>query len=97
MEEWDTTAQEAMRASDATGHTEKLGKLGPKAKEEWWYPLYMKEKCPGLPDYKALLDPKCAKAFSTPDTAPKGRYLGGPVSLEGFDDEPRTCLTSPFS
>ena len=34
MEEWDTTAQEAMRASDATGKTENLGKLGPKAKEE---------------------------------------------------------------
>src|SRR5262245_54564538 len=49
-EEWDTTAGDAMKASDATGKTERLGKLGPKAKEEWWYPLYMKEKCPGLPD-----------------------------------------------
>ena len=46
-EEWDTTAGDAMKASDATGQTERLGKLGPKAKEDWWYPLYMKEKCPG--------------------------------------------------
>src|SRR5262245_27422122 len=51
MEEWDTTAQEAMRASDATGKTENLGKLGPKAKEEWWYPIYMEENCPGLPNW----------------------------------------------
>ena len=29
----------------------------------------------------------CAEAFSTPETAPKGRYLGGPVTWEGFDDE----------
>jgi glycine betaine/proline transport system substrate-binding protein len=34
-EEWDTTAGDAMKASDATGKTERLGKLGPKAKEDW--------------------------------------------------------------
>src|SRR6476620_11780209 len=97
MEEWDTTAQEAMRASDATGKTENLGKLGPKAKEEWWYPIYMKEKCPGLPNWEALKDPKCAEAFSTADTAPKGRYLGGPVTWEGFDDERVVALDLPFT
>ena len=96
LEFWDTTAGEAMKASDATGQTERLGALGPKAKEEWWYPLYMKEKCPGLPDWKALLDPKCAEAFSTPETAPKGRYLGGPVTWEGFDDERVEALKLPF-
>ena len=73
MEFWDTTAGEAMKASDATGQTEKLGPLGPKAKEEWWYPEYMKEKCPGLPNWEALKDPKCAEAFSTAETAPNGR------------------------
>ncbi|TIT24282.1 MAG: ABC transporter, partial [Mesorhizobium sp.] len=41
LEFWDTTAGEAMKASDATGQTERLGKLGPKAKEEWWFPEYM--------------------------------------------------------
>ena len=39
LEYWDTTAGDAMKASDATGKTERLGKLGPKAKEEWWYPI----------------------------------------------------------
>jgi glycine betaine/proline transport system substrate-binding protein len=97
MEFWDTTAKEAMTASDATGQTENLGKLGPKAKEEWWYPLYMKEKCPGLPDWHALLDPKCAAAFSTPETAPNGRYLGGPVTWEGFDDERAKALKLPIT
>jgi len=58
VEFWDTTAGEAMAASEATGQTERLGPLGPKAKEEWWYPLYMKEKCPGLPNWEALKDPK---------------------------------------
>jgi glycine betaine/proline transport system substrate-binding protein len=96
MEFWDTTAGEAMKASDATHQTERLGKLGPKAKEEWWYPLYMKEKCPGLPNWEALKNPDCAKAFSTADTAPKGRYLGGPVTWEGYDDERVKALGLPF-
>jgi len=85
LEYWDTTAGEAMAEADKTGSAERLGPLGPKAKEEWWYPEYMKERCPGLPDWKALN--ACAEAFSTPETAPKGRYLGGPVTWGGFDDE----------
>lgn len=97
VEYWDTTAGEAMKASDATGQTEKLGAIGPKAKEEWWYPSYMKEKCPGLPNWEALKDAKCAEAFATPETAPKGRYLGGPVTWEGFDDERVEALGLPFT
>lgn len=97
MEYWQTTAGEAMMASDATGQTENLGPLGPQAKEEWWYPAYMKEKCPGLPNWEALKDPKCAEAFSTPETAPNGRYLGGPVTWEGFDDERVVSLGLPFT
>jgi glycine betaine/proline transport system substrate-binding protein len=97
MEFWATTAGEAMAASDATGQTENLGPLGPQAKEEWWYPEYMKEKCPGLPNWEALKDPKCAEAFSTPETAPNGRYLGGPVTWEGFDDERVVSLGLPFT
>ncbi len=96
VEYWDTTAGEAMKASEATGQTERLGPLGPKAKEEWWYPLYMKEKCPGLPNWEALKTPECAKAFATAETGDKGRYLGGPVTWEGFDDERVVSLGLPF-
>jgi len=85
MEMWETTGKDAMDASLKTGKTVDLGETGMQAKEEWWYPSYMKEKCPGLPDWKALN--KCAEIFSTPETAPKGRYLGGPVTWGGFDDE----------
>ncbi len=90
MEMWETTGRDAMDASLATGKTENLGETGMQAIEEWWYPLYMKEKCPGLPDWKALN--KCAAAFSVPETAPKGRYLGGPVTWGGFDDERAEAL-----
>ena len=85
MEMWETTGREAMDEAIATGNVVNLGETGMQAIEEWWYPAYVKDDCPGLPDWQALND--CAELFSTPETAPKGRYLGGPVTWGGFDDE----------
>ena len=96
MEMWETTGRDAMDASTATGKTEVFGPTGMKAKEEWWYPEYMKAKCPGLPNWEALKEPACAEAFSTAETAPKGRYLGGPVTWGGYDDERVAALDLPF-
>ncbi len=90
MEMWETTGKEALEASLETGKTLDLGETGMFAIEEWWYPIYMKERCPGLPDWQALND--CAEEFATPETAPKGRYLGGPVTWAGFDDERAEAL-----
>lgn len=96
MEIWATTGQEALDEAVATGKVENLGETGMVAKEEWWYPTYMKEKCPGLPNWEALKDEACAAAFSIPETAPKGRYLGGPVTWGGFDEERVEALDLPF-
>jgi glycine betaine/proline transport system substrate-binding protein len=96
MEMWETTGREAMDAATATGKVENFGPSGLQAKEEWWFPEYMKEKCPGLPNWEALKDPACAEAFSTPETAPKGRYLGGAVTWGGFDEERVEALDLPF-
>ncbi len=90
MEIWETTGRDAMDEAIATGKVENLGETGMQAIEEWWYPLYMKEKCPGLPNWEALND--CAEAFSVAETAPRGRYLGGPVTWGGFDDERAEAL-----
>jgi glycine betaine/proline transport system substrate-binding protein len=96
MEIWETTGRDAMDEALATGQVENLGETGMQAIEEWWYPTYMKDNCPGLPDWEALKDPACAEAFSTPETAPKGRYLGGPVTWGGYDDERAEALELPF-
>lgn len=56
-----------------------------KTREEWWYPAYVEDVCPGLPDWKALN--ACAKIFATAETAPKGRFLGGPAEWLKGDDE----------
>ncbi len=94
MEIWETTGREAMDEATGTGKVENLGETGMMAIEEWWYPDYMKEKCPGLPDWEALK--KCAEQFSTAETAPKGRYLGGPATWGGFDEERVAALDLPF-
>ncbi|MEQ8653492.1 MAG: ABC transporter substrate-binding protein [Kiloniellales bacterium] len=96
MEIWETTGRDAMDEATATGKVENLGETGMQAIEEWWYPLYMKEKCPGLPNWEALLDEACAEAFSTAETAPLGRYLGGPVTWGGYDDERAMALELPI-
>ncbi|MDT8345655.1 MAG: ABC transporter substrate-binding protein [Thermohalobaculum sp.] len=85
MEMWETTGRQAMDEATATGQVVNFGPTGMEAVEEWWYPAYMKEQCPGLPDWTALND--CAAAFATAETAPKGRYLGAPVTWGGFDEE----------
>ncbi|WP_138471551.1 ABC transporter substrate-binding protein [Poseidonocella sp. HB161398] len=94
LETWQTTQDKAFNASVATGKVLDMGELGPQAREDWWYPAYMEEQCPGLPDWTALKD--CAEAFSAPETAPKGRYLGAPVSWGGFDEERIEALDLPF-
>lgn len=96
MEIWATTGQEALDEAVASGKVENLGETGMVAKEEWWYPAYMKEKCPGLPNWEALKDEACAEAFSIAETAPNGRYLGGPVTWGGFDEERVEALGLPF-
>ncbi len=94
MEIWQTTGKEAFDASIATGNTVDLGETGMAAKEEWWYPLYMKDVCPGLPDWQALN--ACADKFASAETAPKGRYLAGPVTWGGYDEERVDALGMNF-
>ena len=94
MEIWETTGREAMDEAIGTGNVVSLGETGMDAIEEWWYPAYMEERCPGLPNWEALKE--CAEAFSTPETAPLGRYLGGSVTWGGFDDERVEALELDF-
>jgi len=46
-------------------------------REDWWYPAYMNEMCPGLPDWKAL--DACAAKLATAETGAKGRFVGPPA------------------
>ena len=71
-----------------------LGKYNIKGKEDWWYPLYVKELCPGLPDWKALN--KCADLFARADSGGKGVFIGGPVDWLKHDAEKVEALGMNF-
>ncbi len=65
-----------------------------KTREEWWYPTYVEQVCPGLPAWEALN--ACAAKFATAETAPKGRFLGGPVDWLKHDAERVQALGMNF-
>ena len=46
-------------------------------REDWWYPAWTKDACPGLPSWEALNE--CAALFKTAESGDKGMYLDGPV------------------
>lgn len=94
MEIWETTGREAMDEAIETGNVVSLGESGMIAIEEWWYPSYMEEVCPGLPHWEALKE--CSQEFSITETAPLGRYLGAPVTWGGFDEERVEALELDF-
>jgi len=94
METWQTTQLQNLEKSVATGKVLDMGETGLQGVEDWWYPAYMKDRCPGLPNWEALKN--CAEAFSTADTAPKGRYVGGPVSWGDHDERMVAALDLPF-
>ncbi len=94
MEVWEGSFGPAFEAALKKGGIEDAGDHAAKTREEWWYPLYVEEQCPGLPDWKALN--ACAKIFATPETAPKGRFLGGPVDWLKHDAERVKALGMDF-
>ncbi len=75
VEAWATSAAYAFDSAIKSGDIKVVGYHTAHGREGWWYPGYMKERCPGLPDWHALR--KCAKVFQTGETAPKGRYIAG--------------------
>jgi glycine betaine/proline transport system substrate-binding protein len=77
LEQWNQSSKKYYDAFTKDGRIEGLGPIGLDGREGWYYPDYVAEKCPGLPDWTALKS--CAEIFSTPDTAPNGRLLDYPA------------------
>lgn len=75
MEVWEGTMSAKFNRLVKAGRLSDLGSHQATTREEWWYPLYVEEFCPGLPDWKALK--KCSAIFSK-DGSNKGLYIAGP-------------------
>lgn len=76
VEVWEGSMATAFEAALAAGALD-MGAHNAVTREEWWFPTYIKEVCPGLPDWKAL--DACAEKFATAETSPKGRFVGPPA------------------
>ena len=76
-ETWDNNVGDIYPKKVESGEIIEVGPLGLAPREGWIYPPYMEEKCPGLPAADALI--KCAQAFGTAETFPKGRLITYPA------------------
>ncbi len=76
MEVWQGTMEKKYTELTQAKYLIDAGDHSALTREEWWYPSYVDELCPGLPDWQALR--KCKELFAVSETAPEGRYVGGP-------------------
>lgn len=76
VEVWQGTMEKMFNKFTLEGKIVDAGTHDAITREDWWYPLYVKKLCPGLPHWTALK--KCSHIFASGTSNGKGRYLGGP-------------------
>ena len=94
LEVWEGAFGVAFEEALKKGGIVDVGEHDAVTREDWWYPAWTKEACPGLPDWEALNE--CAEIFATPETGDKGRFLGGPVDWLKHDAERVEALGMDF-
>ena len=94
VEVWEGAYGASFDAAVEKGGIHAAGEHNAVTREDWWYPMWTKEACPGLPDWEALND--CAAIFATPETGEQGRFLGGPVDWLKHDQERVDALDMDF-
>ena len=70
LEVWEGAFGASFRAALEKGGIIDVGDHNAVTREDWWYPMWTKDACPGLPDWEALN--ACAAVFATPETGGKG-------------------------
>ena len=95
LEVWEGAFGKSFNEALAKGGLHDAGDHNAVTREDWWYPAWTKEACPGLPDWQALNE--CAAVFATPETGDKGRFLGGPVDWLKHDAERVEALDMNFT
>jgi len=94
LEVWEGAFGASFRAAMEKGGIVDVGDHDAVTREDWWYPMWTKDACPGLPSWEALND--CAAVFATPETGDKGRYLDGPVDWLKHGQERVAALDMNF-
>jgi glycine betaine/proline transport system substrate-binding protein len=95
LEVWEGAFGASFRAAMEKGGIVDVGDHNAVTREDWWYPMWTKEACPGLPSWEALND--CAALFATAETGDKGMYLDGPVDWLKHGQERVAALDMNFT
>ncbi|KMW57787.1 L-proline glycine betaine binding ABC transporter protein ProX [Candidatus Rhodobacter oscarellae] len=94
LEVWEGAFGASFRAALEKGGLHDVGDHDAVTREDWWYPSWTKEACPGLPSWEALND--CAALFKTAESGDKGMYLDGPVDWLKHGQERVAALGMDF-
>lgn len=65
------------------GYIDDLGLHSAKGREDWWYPEYVEDLCPGLPNWEALK--ACSSLFIQENSGNKGVFISGPWNYRDAD------------
>lgn len=65
------------------GMMDDLGKHAPEVRVDWWFPDYVKQQCPALPHWEALI--ACAELFSDSTSNGKGVFYTGVWDFQDAD------------
>ncbi|MEH6629486.1 MAG: ABC transporter substrate-binding protein [Halopseudomonas aestusnigri] len=76
VEVWEGSQSHKFHQMISTGLIISAGTHRATTQEEWWYPKFVEDLCPGLPNWKALH--KCARIFEGSPDPNKGLYITGP-------------------
>lgn len=94
-EVWDNNVGDIYSKAIEAGDLVVLGELGLDAWQDYLYPAYMEEQCPGLPSHTALWD--CAQAFAAAETFPNGRLIAYPADWGTMSRDLVTRIGMPFT
>ena len=83
VEMWQTYGDGDLSQAIKKGYIEDMGLHTANGREDWWYPDYVEDFCPGLPDWQALK--KCSDIFMDDDHGNKGVYYTGPWNYRDAD------------
>ncbi len=74
---WPNNAGEGVFEALDNGDLVHLGDHDIEGGGQFYYPVYMEEQCPGLPDYNVLKN--CIDLLVSPEAAPSGRFVSYPA------------------
>ncbi|UXX81506.1 ABC transporter substrate-binding protein [Roseovarius pelagicus] len=95
LEIWTTNIADAYEKAIGSGNVKDIGSLGLQPIETWFYPAFVEELCPGLPDWEALKS--CPQTFATAETIPQGRLVDYPADWGTSNRDRLTGLELPFT